>query len=287
MPVFNPPVKQDVIGLQGRPHQLYKTGTTAEAVGVRHCWLASNGLPGAWAPGSPGVNGWWVDASQASNAANPAGAAQAGCHRLPNATGGWWLTDVGAGTSVACLVELYDLIWYNTGLSVTTTTAQAVAMPGSSVPTRDLNGTTDGEGWIPAILVTTATTNGAAVTNTTLSYTNQAGTAGRTATMASFPATAVAGTLMPFELQAGDRGCRSVQSVTLGTSYGGGAISLVLVRLLATVASPLANVGGIMNKLTADPTGVRVYDGSALFAAYVASATTANNLAACYTLVDR
>jgi hypothetical protein len=50
--------------------------------------------------------------------------------------------------------------------------------------------------------------------------------------MASFPATAVAGTLVPFQLATGDRGVQSVQSVTLGTSYVAGAISLVLFRII-------------------------------------------------------
>ena len=83
------------------------------------------------------------------------------------------------------------------------------------------------------IEVSTATTNAGAITNTTLTYTNSAGTAGRTGTISSFPATAVAGTFVPFSLQAGDDGVRSIQTLTLGTSYGGGTIHLVAYRVLA------------------------------------------------------
>jgi hypothetical protein len=160
-------------------------------------------------------------------------------------------------------------------------------MPGTSKPARDLNGATNGEGWTAAIYVTGATTNAGAIANTTISYTNQDGVSGRTATIASFPATAVVGTLVLFWLQAGDRGIRSIESITLGTTYGGGSISLLLIRKLAEVPNPIANVGGIMNKLASNPTGVRVYNGSAIFFSYLASATTATQISGSYTLTDR
>jgi len=268
-----------VLGYNGLVFEFHKIGTASEAAGVRYGFAKDSGFPGAWVPGSPGLNGWWVDASQASNAANPAGATQAGCVQLPNpASGAYYLVDLALTTSVAHLLHLLDLIWYNTGLVVTTTTAQTITQPAGSKPARDLNGSTNGEGWGAAIYVTTATTNGAAVTNTTISYTNSDGTAGRTGTINSFPQTAVAGTFVPIQLAAGDRGIRSVESVTLGTSYGGGAISLVMYRMLASVPNPVANVGGIMNKLSNDPTGVRIYNGTALWPIYMSSATTATTL---------
>lgn len=277
-----------IVGDSGLCLGYFKIGTASEAIGVRYGFAKDTGSPGAWAPGAPGVNGWWVDATQASNAANPAGASQAGCYQLQNpASGDWYLNDIGMSTSTAHLLEVYDLIWYNTGINVTTTGAQAIAMPGASKPARDLYGTTNGEGWNAFIYVTTATTNAGAVTNTTMSYTDSDGNAGNTATISSFPATAVAGTLVPFQLVSGDRGIRSIESVTLGTSYGGGAISIVLMRKLATVPNPVANVGGIMNKLTSDPTGIKLYSGTALWLSYLSSATTATNLAGSIQLVSR
>lgn len=277
-----------VIGNTGFVFDLYKIGTASEAIGVKYSFQKDTGFPGAWSPGTPGLNGFWVDASQASNATNPVGASQAGTWQLQTpSSGSLYLNDIGLTTSVAHLVEIYDLIWYNTGTVVTTTTAQTITMPAASKPARDLNGTTNGDGWIPAIYVTTATTNAGAVTNTTLSYTDSDGNAGNTATISSFPATAVAGTLVPFQLAAGDRGVRDIASVTLGTSYGGGAISLVLLRKLASVPNPVINVGGIMNKLTSDPTGVRIYNGTALFTSYISSATTATNIAGSIQVVNR
>lgn len=278
----------DVIGISGLQLELLKVGTATEAAGVRYGFNKDSGTPGAWVPGAPGINGWWTDASVATNAANPAGATQCGSWQLPNpASGGYYLNQVGLAASVASMIELFDLIWYNTGLVVTTTTAQAIAMPGASVPARDSNGTTNGENWGAAILVTTATTNASAIANTTLSYTNSEGVAGRVATMAAFPATAVIGTTVPFQLQAGDRGIRTIQSITLGTSYVAGAISLILYRTLTSVPNPLANVGGIMNKLSDDPTGTRLYNGTAICARFTPSATTATTISGSIRIVNR
>lgn len=278
----------DTVGLSGMALELLKVGTATEAAGVRYGFNKDSGFPGAWVPGAPGLNGWWTDASVATNAANPAGATQCGCWQLPNpASGGYYLNQVGIAASVASQVELFDLVWYNTGLAVATTTAQAISMPGASIPARDRNGAVNGEGWQAGIYVTTATTNAGAVTNTTMSYTNSEGTAGRTATMASFPATAVIGTFVPFQLQAGDRGIRSIQSVTLGTSYVAGAISIMLYRTITCIPNPLANVGGIMNKLSDDPTGTRLYNGTALCVRFLPSATTATTVSGCLRVVNR
>lgn len=278
----------DTVGYTGIPFEIYKIGTAAEAIGNWYGYAKDSGFPGAWAPGAPGINGWWTDASQASNAANPAGATQTGSPQLQNpASGAYYLSSPVVAVSVGHLIALNDLLWYNTGIAVTTTTAQAIAMPGASVPSRDTYGTTNGEGWNAAIYVTTATTNVGAVTNTTLNYTNSDGTAARTGTISSFPATAVAGTWVPFQLQAGDRGIRTIEGITLGTSYGGGAISLCLYRNLYSIANPVVNVGGINRGVVSDPTGVRIYNGTAFWWTYRASATTATTMAGNFSVVER
>ena len=106
----------------------------------------------------------------------------------------------------------------------------------------------------------------------TLSYTNQAGTSGRTATIASFPATAVAGTFVPFQLAAGDTGVRSIQSITLGTSYGGGAIHLVAYRILARLELPIANTGGAIDAVSGG--FVRCFDNTVPFLVWLPTSTT-------------
>lgn len=257
---------RDRQGVSGNTFEFYKVGTAAEAVGAWYSFAKDTGNPGAWAPGAPGLAGRATDGTTAGDA---------GCLPIPNASGGAnYLVGFGAARSVAGMTNLYDVLWVNTGLVVTTTTAQAFAS--AAWPARDQNGSTNGEGVYVGMLVTTATTNAGAITNTTMSYTNSDGVAGRTATMASFPATAVIGTLVWFQLQAGDKGVRSIQSVTLGTSRVAGALSIIAVRLLAAAAGPIINVGA---SAPIDPsTGVRLYDGTCALLFGLASATTATSI---------
>lgn len=210
--------------------EIVKSSFTGEAVGGLHSTFYVAGRPGAAAVPSPGLAGAALT-SYAGQIPFPAAVGGKNVHlaRLEGAQ----------ATNVGGLI-LADRLWHNSGIVVTTTTAQTV----NSVtwPSRDENGATLGDGVMVGIEVSTATTNAGAVTNTTMSYTNQAGTAGRTATMASFPATAVAGTFVPFLLAAGDTGVRSIQSVTLGTSYAAGAVHLVAYRRIAALSMPAAGV---------------------------------------------
>lgn len=257
---------RDSQGIDGTPFWFYKIGTAAEAVGVWYSWHKDTGSPGAWAPGTPGVNGRATDGTVA---------ADAGCLpiRTP-ASGSNYLVGFNCTSSVGGSRALVDVLWVNSGLVVTTTTAQALTSV--AWPARDNQGSTNGEGVYVGILVTTATTNAAAIANTTMSYTNSDGTAGRTATMASYPATAVIGTVVWFQLAAGDKGVRSIQSVTLGTSYVAGAISIFAARILATVGNPVVNIG---NDAAIDQnTGVRLYTGTCALLMGLMSATTATTI---------
>lgn len=256
--------------IDGRTISYLKVGATSEAAGLIQLMNKDTGFPGAWVPGTPGVNG---DAVSCNTTAD---ATIAGAPYLPDpAAGNYYLVSATGTNSVAGMPMLIDLIWYNTGLTVTTTTAQNTTLP--TLPSRDQDGSNNGEGWQAAILVTTATTNASAVTNTTLSYTDSEGNTGNTATMSSFPATAVAGAFIPFQLVAGDRGIRNIASVTLGTSYGGGAISLVLYRPIAYISAPVANIGGTISVVNASPNGTKLWNGTCLNLGYLASATTATN----------
>lgn len=257
---------RDSQGIDGTPFWFYKIGTAAEAVGVWYSWHKDTGGPGAWAPGTPGVNGRATDGTVA---------ADDGCLpiRTP-ASGSNYLVGFECTSSVGGSRALVDVLWINSGLVVTTTTAQALTSV--AWPARDNQGSTNGEGVYVGILVTTATTNAGAITNTTMSYTNSDGTAGRTATMASYPATAVIGTVVWFRLAAGDKGVRSIQSVTLGTSYVAGAISIFAARILATVGNPVVNIGN--NAAIDQNTGVRLYTGTCALLMGLMSATTATTI---------
>lgn len=257
--------------IDGRTINFLKVGATSEAGGLFQLQAKDTGMPGAWVPGTPGVNG---DAVSCNTTAD---ATIAGAPYLPDpASGNYYITSAAAGSSVAGMPFLIDVLWYNTGLTVTTTTAQAVTVP--TLGARDQEGSTNGEGVFAGILVTTATTNASAITNMTLSYTDSDGNAGNTATISSFPATAVAGVFVPFQLAAGDRGVRTIASVTLGTSLVTGAVSLVLFRPIVNMPSPLPNVGGTINVVNAAPAGIKLWNGTCLQVGYLASTTTATTV---------
>lgn len=262
-------------GNTGITTAFYKIGTATEAAGQWYSWAKDSGNPGAWAPGTPGLNGRATDGTTA---------ADNGSIPIRAATGANYLTYAATVGSVVHNTWLFDVLWVNSGLVVTTTTAQAIAAP-VALPARDINGSSNGEGVWAGILVTTATTNAGAITNTTMSYTDSDGTAGKTATIASFPATGVIGTVVWFQLAAGDKGVRSIQSVTLGTSYAGGAISIILARPIFNQAVLVANVGGA-DAPPANP-GVRLYNGTCLLPFGLMSGTTATTITGSIQVMDR
>ena len=251
--------------ITGNSRTLFKVGTPPEAAGQYYCFAKDNGAPGAWSPGTPGINGRNTDGTTV---------ADLGCITVGNPTSGaWYVRDFNIAASQVGQFILADVLWVNTGLGVTTTTAQAITQP--TLPLRDNSGTSNGYGIGAGILVTTATTNAAVISNITLQYTNSNGVAGRTGTISSFPATAVAGTFVPFQLAAGDVGVRSIQSITLGTTLGGGAISLIAFNFLGTCPVTLANVGSIAFQKQLD---LRIENGHCLLPFWLASSATAINL---------
>lgn len=245
------------------PADFLKVGATMEAAGVYYSPFYVTGRPGAATAPSPGLNG-------------AALTTYAGQIPFTNpASGNSYLSRLEASASVAGELILCDRLWHNSGYTVTTTTAQNTTHPG--IPARDANGATNGDGVMLGIEVSTATTNGSAITNMTASYTDQDGNAGATATVPSFAATATLGSFFPFALAAGDTGVRSVQSLTLGTSLVTGTVHLVQYRILARLPLPVANVGAALDAITSG--FVRLYDNTVPFLLWLPTATTAVNIA--------
>ncbi len=241
-----------------------KNAFTGEAAGQWHNLGVVAGNPGVWTLGAPGMAG-------AAVVANALGGA------LPfdnPSTGFAYLAKLAAsvGANIRALM-LYDLLWYQSGIAETTTTAQTVNSV--ALPARDKAGSVNGDGVEAWLHTTTVTGNAGAISNTTLGYTNQAGTAGRSAGLAyNFPITAVAGTMVPFGLQGSDRGVRSIQSVTLGTSYVSGQIELLMLRRLAMLPFEGAQVGKLL-----DWAGLglpRLFNDSAIYLAALLSGTAAD-----------
>lgn len=241
----------------------FKSGTAAESAGSWYGFLKDGGFPAAWVPGTPGLNGAAVSAPFD------------GCITLANPATERRLTYAAVTSSVAAQFLIFDLLWYNTGLNIATLTEQGITSP--TLPARDINGGTVGEGCMIGIYFTTASTQASPVATTTIRYTNSAGTPNRTATLiavagSQIPATPVIGTIVWFRLQDGDTGVRSIEGITLVTAQTGGAISVFIARPVLAMPVPTAN---IPNAPYVSPAGIRLYASSALFLAYCAAGTTA------------
>lgn len=251
----------------GFPAPFMKSGTASDATGYWYCTSKDAGFPGAWAPGTPGVNGRVTDGTTSTDN---------GCVPIKNpSVGANYLTELQMAASVNHTHVFFDVLWVNSGLGITTTGAQAITSP--TLPARDINGTTNGEGCSIAILCTAAVGLAAVASNATVTYTNSDGTGSRTATLSAIvgsqaPATPVIGTIIWFNLQAGDKGVRSIQSISLNTSWVSGTISLMITRDIATIGTTIANVSA--QKIIGTP-GIRLYNGTCMLHSVLTSATTA------------
>jgi hypothetical protein len=213
------------------PQPIFKAASTGQGSANLHSSLYTAGNPGAAALPAPGINGASLTA-------------YAGQIPVPAPVGGAtiYLTGLGMVSTGIAGAYFLDRLWHNSGIVVTTTTAQAITTP--VWPSRDAIGQTSGVSLGIALEVTATIGTAAPVTTITVAYTNSGGTAGRTATLASLPTAAVTGAWVPLTLQAGDVGVASIQSVTLGTSLVSGSVSLVVYRQVAELYVPGDNIGG-------------------------------------------
>jgi len=186
----------------------------------------STGFPTAFTPASPGVSGATVDGTT-----NTLG----GTFPFQNpSSGNIYISEmkinVSYGNSAICF---FDLLWYNTGLSVTSATAQTVNSV--TLPPRDANGTTNGVGVTALLYVNSAFSS--SKTNINIIYTNSSGVSARSANLFSSSTilSQVSGTAIPFTLQAGDVGIQSIQSFTMGSAMTSGAVNLIMVREICYV----------------------------------------------------
>ncbi len=181
------------------------------------------------------------------------------------------------------MLYLCDRLWHNGGFTITSTAAQNITQPTlpSRCPTSFTDDTpaTTGYGVLMGVEVSAQT--GSGTPTLTMSYTNSAGTAGRTATnLNPTAATSVVQTFYPLGLQAGDAGVRSVQSLTLSATWTSGTINMVAYRIIQALTC-IAD-GSPTSKDWFTGGGPRVYDGSCLFFLFVPRTTTAPQLGGLY-----
>lgn len=193
-----------------------------------------------WTPaGQPGAGSTTL--GQAATGAVPTDA-DVGAHPFTNPVSGNSYAGQISGISAATgLIVLYDLLWVwgsgGSGWSVTTTTAQSTSSP-AALTRPDANGSGT-EAWLEVL-----STLGAGAATPTLSYTNSASTAGRTTSgmTPSYAASAATGSCFFFNLQAGDTGVKSIQSLTTSVSMTSGTARICIGRRVAELPC-VANVG--------------------------------------------
>ena len=157
-----------------------------------------------------------------------------------------YLSQVDFGSTVACRLKLFDMLFKAGAYAFTAGTTTLSAQP--SYSSRVPGGTdfTDTQIWIE---VSTAFVTGTAW-QVNVTYTNSAGTTGRTATI--LPAQAAAGLTLgrmyQLGLQAGDTGVQKIESVIVtngGTAMTAGAVNVLVLRPLWSGRCKLANDGDV------------------------------------------
>lgn len=147
------------------------------------------------------------------------------------------------GYYLSATIMLIDRLSHQGGLSGIVTTAQT-----TNLPTAALTRYTSGEGvWVGIQIYTTV---GTTATTVSISYTNSAGTAGRTSPLRVFGGTGnrEAGTILPIALQEGDTGVQSVESVTVTATTGtAGAFGVVLFKPLMMI--PVTQQGAQIERM--------------------------------------
>lgn len=182
-----------------------------------------------------------------------------------------------AATSVPGTLMLVDMQGYYPGITNNSATAQTLV----GTPTlRYANGA-----GVRAFMVQTAA-SGATAQNFAMSYTNQAGTAGRTLPVTvACTASAIVGHVNhsgtaannygPFlPLASGDTGIQSIQTVTMSAANTG-TFALVLARPLATITLSVAGLMTEKDLLNQIPSLPEIKDGACLTWLWGAGAATA------------
>lgn len=250
------------------PELFYKTLSGTLVAGRPFSPFYSAGIPGAAAAPASGVNG-------------AALTSYAGQIPFTNPVSGnsYLARFVGSATQLGTLL-LCDRLWHNSGLSVTSLTSQAISMP--TLPARDANGLTDGDGVLIGMEIVTAT--GAGVNVPTITYTDQDGNAGATATpVFAYAASSSVGSFYPFALAAGDTGVRSVTAFQNSVSMTSGSISLVAYRVLAQI-DPANYAADSVDALTSG--FPRLYDNTVPFIVFIPSTTTSSYIQAMVTIAQ-
>jgi hypothetical protein len=161
-------------------------------------------------------------------------------------------------------ILMIDRLWH--GLLSSTTSLQTVNSV--TFPARDNNGSTDGDGVYLAIEVGPASNTSGPDWGVTVTYTNSAGVAGRTATVLSPYVQALLREYRWYhlKLQSGDVGVRSVQDVTFTAAVGVNTNIVAYRALTHLYCQTTANGTGVDDVVSLGMP--RIYNGSYLMFVY-------------------
>ena len=163
--------------------------------------------------------------------------ATAGCPTISFSTGTGYLAQVDFGSSVACRMKIFDML-FKAGAYAFNANTTLAAQP--SYSSRVPGGTdfTDTQIWLEAV---TAFTGNLSIAVT---YTNQAGTTARTTGTVALGTAPTVGRMIQLPLQAGDTGVQKIESVT-GTVATVGTFNILVLRPLWSGRCKIANDGDV------------------------------------------
>ena len=257
--------------------------TTAAIAGELHCLARGGGNPSADTIYNLGTNLAFQatnDSTVGAAGVQHGGNVSALTKHIVNAS-----AFTAAATVAPCILMLVDLLGFYRVTSVTTITAQTLDN------TVTIPRYTTGAGVQAFMWNTNATAMGAATPNLSINYTNSNGTAGKTTpTTLPIGKTAAANGLIlysgtgsgkygPFmPLASGDAGIRSIQNMTISSSYLSGEFSIGLCKPIMTMPITTTGVASERDFINQLPSLPRIYDGANLqWLIYNGSATPTNS----------
>jgi hypothetical protein len=238
------------------------TGASANLRAISPWYTA--GTPAAGTASSAGVDGEAVT-----------GPVAAAIRRTNPASASAYLSYLSARYSREGTIWIIDRLWQNSGLSVTSTGAQAITA--AALPARSIGGNSNGDGVFAAIEWSAA--GGAGTPTVTLTYDDEGGNPGSTGTFVGVT-TPVAGQMEIFSLAAGDTGIRAPTSFIQSATRTSGTMHLVLFRVIAQLPLAAANLTAAIDAITGPFT--RIYDDSVLYPILLNATTAANTVSLQY-----
>ena len=244
-------------------NRIVNTGATSAAARWHEAFAVANGTGGIGVlTGTAGLGAAMDAASVGALPISPVNVSTDTRHLLTMTA---W---TGTATMVPGMVKLVDFLYKYTSC-VVTTGAGTTLNNGAAKPTRLATGN-----GVKAMCIVAGTAIGAALPIITVSYTNQAGTAGRTGYFAASLASQPIGSLLTgaqvnilsgpeMIMAAGDTGIQSIQSYTTAAGTTG-AVTFILYRDIAEVPIVAVNTPGERDFLSQMPSLPKIDDNACL-----------------------